>query len=185
MAEDIKKETADNTAEQTEAEVKPEKKKAEKKAKNESVKLQAELDLLKQELANTKDMWLRSVAEFDNYKKRTEKEKSDIAAYVRAEVAKELIAVADNIDRARSADQSSADYIKGLEIIIKQLLESLDKIGLKRIEAEGKPFDPNFHEAVMHIEDASVEENTVVQELQTGYQVGDIVIRPTMVKVAN
>lgn len=180
MAEEIKKETAE-----TAPEAKPDKKKTEKKPKNETVKLQAELDAANAELASTKDMLLRTAAEFDNYKRRSEKEKTDIAAFVRAEVAKELIAVADNIDRARLADTASPDYIKGLELIIKQLTESLDRIGLKKIEAEGKPFDPNFHEAVMHVEDDSAEENTVVQELQAGYQVGDIVIRPTMVKVAN
>ncbi len=182
MAKDIEKETAEV---ETAAEAKPEKKKTEKKSKNESVKLQAELDKANEELKGAKDMLLRTAAEFDNFKRRSEKEKSDIAAFVRAEVAKELIAVADNIDRARLADPATPDYTKGLELIIKQLTESLDRIGLKRIEAEGKPFDPNFHEAVMHIEDDSVEENTVVQELQAGYQVGDIVIRPTMVKVAN
>ncbi len=180
MAEQIKKETAGTVAES-----KPEKKKAEKKVKNETVKLQAELDNAKAELDSAKDMLLRTAAEFDNFKRRSEKEKADIAAFVRAEIAKELIAVADNIDRAKLADPESSDYAKGLELIIKQLTESLDRIGLKKIEAEGKPFDPNFHEAVMHIEDESVGENTVVQELQAGYQVGDIVIRPTMVKVAN
>ena len=183
MAENIEKDTVETAPEVAQA--KPEKKKTEKKSKNENVKLQAELDKAKEELENAKDMMLRTAAEFDNFKRRSEKEKSDIAAFVRAEVVKELIAVADNIDRAKSADTASPDYIKGLELIIKQLTVSLDKIGLKKIDAEGKPFDPNFHEAVMHVEDDSVEENTVVQELQAGYQVGDIVIRPTMVKVAN
>lgn len=186
--ENIEKETAEAAADATTETANQEKKKAEKsekKSKNEAVKLQAELDKATAELANAKDMLLRTAAEFDNFKRRSEKEKSDIAAYVRAEVAKELIAVADNIDRARLADPESADYIKGLELIIKQLTESLDRIGLRKIEAEGAEFDPNFHEAVMHVEDDSMADNIVLQELQAGYTVGDIVIRPAMVKVAN
>ncbi len=184
MAENIEKETVDTETE-TVQESKPEKKKTEKKSKNELVKLKADLDKANEELATYKDMLARTVAEFENYKRRSVKEKDELAAYVRSNIAKEFLTVADNIDRARLVDSAGADYIKGLELIIKQLTESLDRIGLKKIEAEGKSFDPNFHEAVMHVEDESVGENTVVQELQAGYQVGEIVIRPTMVKVAN
>ena len=156
------------------------KKKTEKKSK-----AQVELEKVTAELAESKDMLLRTAAEFDNFKRRTEKEKADIAAFVKAEVVKGLLPVADNIERAKQSDPSSPEYVKGLEMIIKQLSDSLDRVGLKTIEAEGAPFDPNFHEAVMHVEDDSVGENTVVQVLQTGYMIGDTVIRPAMVKVAN
>lgn len=164
----------------------PAKKKADsKKAKNEAAKLQAELEKANAALDESKDMLLRTAAEFDNFKRRTEKEKADIAAFVKADVMKALLPVADNIQRAKQSDPASAEYTKGLEMIIKQLTDSLDRLGLKEIEAEGAQFDPNFHEAVMHVEDDSVGENTVIQVLQTGYMIGDTVIRPAMVKVAN
>lgn len=200
MADKIEKDTAEKEAVKEEAakaseaenktetannEPKDEKKKSEKKNKNETVKLKAELDSISAELAGAKDMLLRTAAEFDNFKRRTEKEKSDIAAYVKADVAKELLPVADNIGRAKQCDVSSPDYVKGLEMITKQLSDALDRLGLKQIDAEGKPFDPKFHEAVMHVEDPDAPENTVVQVLQAGYMIGDTVIRPAMVKVAN
>ncbi len=183
MAEE--KRASQQTEEATEA--KTEKKKTEKKSKdkNEIIRLEAELATAKDELSVAKDQLLRSVAEFENYKRRTAQEKADIAGFVKAEVAKELIPVVDNIDRARLAGTDSDDYIKGLELIIKQLCDSLDKIGLKKIETVGCEFNPNLHEAIMHIEDESVGENTVVEELQAGYQIGDTVIRSAMVKVAN
>ncbi len=157
----------------------------EKKTKKADKKRSAEVEKLREELDSTKDMLLRTAAEFDNFKRRTEKEKSDLTEYVKANTVKLLLPVADNIKRAESSDKSSPDYVKGLEMIIKQLSDSLDKIGLKEIEAEGLPFNPNEHEAVMHIEDENYGENTVVQVLQTGYKLGDTVIRPAMVKVAN
>ena len=98
---------------------------------------------------------------------------------------KKLLPVADNIKRATASDPTSPDYVKGMEMIVKQLSDALAGIGLKEIEAEGKPFDPHFHEAVMHVEDDTLGENTVMQVLQPGYQLGDTVLRPAMVKVAN
>ena len=145
----------------------------------------SEAKKLADELASTKDMLLRTAAEFDNFKRRTEKEKADIASFVKADVVKALLPVADNIERAGQSDRDSADYVKGLEMIIKQLTDSLDRLGLKKIEAEGAEFDPNFHEAVMHVEDENFGENVVVQVLQKGYKIGNTVIRAAMVKVAN
>lgn len=194
LNEETEKETvneSDVTVEtpETEKSVKSDKKstkKAEsKKAKNEAVKLQAELDKALKELEQTKDLLMRTAAEYDNFKRRTEKEKSDLTDFVKAATVKNLLPVADNISRASQSDPQSADYVKGLEMIIKQLSDSLDKIGLKEIEAEGKEFDPNLHEAVMHIEDEEAGENTVVQVLQAGYKLGNTVLRPAMVKVAN
>lgn len=183
-----KKTDAPQDAEQAVKADKPqaEKKKSEpKKAKNEAVKLQAELDKALAELAETKDRLLRTAAEYDNFKRRTEKEKADLTAYVKADTLKGLLPVADNVARAKACEATSPDYVKGLEMITKQLCDSLAKLGLKEIEAEGKPFDPNLHEAVMHVEDESAEENIVVQVLQAGYMIGDTVLRPAMVKVAN
>ena len=91
----------------------------------------------------------------------------------------------DNIERATGADEQPSEYTKGLELIIKQVSAAAEQMGLKAIEAEGKPFDPNMHDAVMHIDDENYGENVVVQVLQTGYVLGDTVVRPAMVKVAN
>lgn len=162
----------DNIEENTDAQVKQE------EQPDELSEISAELD-------STKDMLLRTVAEFDNYKKRTEKEREKLSEFIKANTVKELLPVADNIARAALCDKGSADYIKGLEMIVKQMCEALDKIGLKEIEAAGQQFDPTLHEAVMHIEDSELPENTVAEVLQAGYKLGDTVIRPSMVKVAN
>ncbi len=157
----------------------------ERKPKKADKKKNAELEKVTAELEQTKDMLLRTAAEFDNFKRRSEKEKTDLSEYVKAATVKNFLSVADNIKRAADSDKESPDYVKGLEMIIKQLSDTLTKLGLEEIEALGQPFDPNFHEAVMHIEDDSFGENTVSQVLQTGYKLGDTVLRPSMVQVAN
>lgn len=145
----------------------------------------SETELLQQELDKTKEMLLRTAAEFDNYKKRTEKEKNDLSAFVKASCLKALLPVADNIARAAQCESGSEDYVKGLDMIVKQLCNTLDQLGLKEMDCLNQPFDPNRHEAVMHVEDEQYEANTVIEVLQAGYQCGDMVIRPAMVKVAN
>ncbi len=145
---------------------------------DEAAKLQRDLD-------EAKDMLLRTAAEFDNYKKRSEREKLQVSAFVKAQTVKALLPSVDNLLRAADADASSPDYAKGIEMTIRQLMEALDKLGLKEINPENEPFDPALHEAVMHEEDPEVPENTVVQVLQKGYMMDDTVIRPAMVKVAN
>lgn len=152
--------------------------KAKPKKPSEKEKLRAELD-------QTKDLLLRTAAEYDNFKRRSEKEKADLSEFVKAATVKKLLGVADNVRRAQESDRSSPDYVKGLEMIVKQLTDALASIGLEEIEAEGQPFDPRFHEAVMHVEDETLGENVVVQVLQPGYRLGDTVLRPAMVKVAN
>ncbi len=137
------------------------------------------------ELNETKDSLLRLAAEYDNFKKRSDREKEQLTAFVKAEMMKKMLPVVDNIAFAEKSDVSSPDYAKGLEMIVKQLKETLSKIGLEEIEALGKPFDPNLHEAVMHVEDENFGENEVADVLQAGYKIGDTVIRPSMVKVAN
>lgn len=144
-----------------------------------------QLDSITEELNATKDLLLRTAAEFDNYKKRVEREKAQLTDYVQAGMVKKLLPVADNIARATAADPSSPEYVKGLEMIVRQLSSALDSIGLKTVDALGKAFDPNFHEAVMHVEDSSLGENVVAEVLQPGYMLGDTVLRPAMVKVAN
>lgn len=145
----------------------------------------AQAEKLEKDLAEAKDMLLRTAAEFDNYKKRSEREKTQVGAFVKAQTLKSILPAVDNLQRAAEADSSSDDYAKGIEMTIRQLMDALASLGLTEINPEGEPFDPNLHEAVMHEENGDLPENTVAQVLQKGYKVDDTVIRPAMVKVAN
>lgn len=144
-----------------------------------------EAEKIKEELEKQKDLLLRTAAEFDNYKKRTERERIMTAEYAKASVIKTLLPVFDNVDRADACDKDSADYAKGVELIVKQLKETVKNLGITEIGAVGDTFDPSLHEAVMHVEDEETGENTVVEVFQKGYRIGDTVIRAAMVKVAN
>lgn len=168
-----------NTVEANSKETAPKVKK-EKKAKNSD-----EIEKLKEELNKAEELLKRTAAEFDNFKKRNERERLNIAEYAKASVIKELLPVIDNALRASAADSSSADFSKGLEMIIKQFLALPEKVGAVTLANVGEPFDPNFHDAVMHVEDENLKENSISEVLQQGYKIGDTVIRPAMVKVAN
>lgn len=129
----------------------------------------------------------RLQAEFDNYRKRTQKEKEDFVKYASERVVEALLPVLDNFERAVAAAKTSQDFnsfSQGVEMIYKQMLNTLDKEGLAAIEAVGKPFDPNIHEAVLQVDSEEYPENTVVEELQKGYLLKEKVIRPSMVKVS-
>ena len=140
---------------------------------------------LQNELAETKAKLLSLAAEFDNYQKRSAREKEQLSAYVKADVVKKLLPVVDNIAFAENSDHDSADYAKGLEMIIKQFLLLPEKMGVTPLAKVGEEFNPNFHEAVMHVEDETLGENEVAEVLQAGYKLGETVLRPAMVKVAN
>ncbi len=172
-------ETNETKVENTE-EVKPEPKKEKK------LKATAELEKVKAELESKNDLLLRTAAEFDNFKKRTERERLTVAEFAKANIIKELLPILDNIDRAEMLeDKSSEDYIKGIEMIVKQFSVLGEKLGIVELAHQGDAFDPNCHEAVMHIEDETLGENVIAEVLQKGYKIGDTVIRPAMVKVAN
>lgn len=158
--------------------------KEEKKEKKKSKK-DSEIDKLSAELDAKNDLLIRTAAEFDNYKKRTEREKSGVAEFAKASLIKKLLPILDNIDRAAAADKESADYVKGIEMIVKQFEALAGDIGIVEVGAVGEQFDPNLHEAVMHIEDDAFGENTISQVLQKGYKLGDTVVRAAMVQVAN
>ena len=168
--------------EQTDAAKADTAKQPEKKAKK--TKKESELEKALSELASTKDLFLRTAAEFDNFKKRTEREKASIAEYAKCNVLKELLPIFDNADRALAAPDGT-DYAKGLEMIIKQFATLPQKLSIIEVAQIGDTFDPNLHEAVMHVEDENLGENTIAEVLQKGYKFGDTVIRPAMVKVAN
>ena len=150
----------------------------------------SELKKVTDELAQTKDMLLRTAAEFDNYKKRTARETERIGAETRANVIKQLLPALDNFLRAseNNVDEENAqlmEYKKGVDMSIKQFLDILKKMGVEEIDCLGKEFDPNFHFAVQKVEDENYGENCVSQVFQKGYVLGDIVIRTAMVAVAN
>ena len=155
-------------------------KKEKKKSKKES-----ELENLKKQLEEKSDLLIRTAAEFDNYKKRTDREKASVAEFAKAGIIKKLLPILDNVDRAAASDKQSADYIKGVELIIKQFESLGTDLGIEEVAKVGDTFDPTLHEAVMHIEDKNLGENVITQILQKGYKIGDTVIRPAMVTVAN
>ena len=158
---------------------------AEEPKKAKKPKKDGEKEKLKAELEKSKDQLLRTAAEFDNYKKRTDRERASVAEYAKCEVIKKLLPILDNIDRAAAADNAGEEYIKGIEMIVKQFSSLADSLGIEEIGKAGDVFDPNLHEAVMHIEDETLGENVIAEVLQKGYKLGDTVIRAAMVKVAN
>lgn len=132
------------------------------------------------------DQVKRQMAEFDNYRKRTEKEKASMYIIGAKDIVEKILPVVDNFERGLATAAGSEDpFVQGMEKIYKQLLTTLDEVGVKPIEAVGKEFNPDFHNAVMHVEDEEVGENIIVEEFQKGYLYKDFVVRHSMVKVAN
>lgn len=136
-------------------------------------------------LAAEKDRYLRLAAEYDNYRKRSQREYQALFAEVRADTISQLLPVYDNLVRAIEAPCSDEAYAKGVEMTMSQLMSIFDKLGVKPIEALGKTFDPALMNAVMHTDDETLGENVVAEEFQKGFTLGDKVIRHSMVKVAN
>lgn len=133
------------------------------------------------------DKYLRTLAEYDNFKKRSQKEKDDIFGFAVADTIDKLLPVADNLDRAISAlgEDESSEFAEGVKMVSKQLYEIFEKIGVTEIKAVGEQFDPNIHNAVMHVEDENFDSNVVTEEFMKGYKYKERVIRHSMVKVAN
>jgi molecular chaperone GrpE len=136
------------------------------------------------EAAQMRDRYLRLLADFENFRRRSEREKTDFYKYAMGGVLKDLLPVLDNFDRALDHAEQGDDFHKGVLLIYKQLFDMLEKHGLKPIEESGVPFDPNIHEAVVREEDPSVPSHTVTAILQKGYFLHDRLLRPAMVKVA-
>ena len=142
------------------------------------------LEELRREKDALQDRLLRTAAEFDNYRKRVDRERRDLAEYTAADIVSEMLPIVDNLERALAAASESDPLRKGVELILKQMLDMLRKRGVKRIEALGTDFDPNFHQAVIHEVSDEHREGEVMEELQRGYLLGDRLLRPSMVKVA-
>lgn len=134
------------------------------------------------------DRLQRSMAEFDNYRKRTEKEKASMYVVGAKEIVEKILPVVDNFERALASateEQKADPFVDGMEKIYKHLCKTLEDMGVTAIEAVGKEFDPNLHNAVMHVDDEEAGDNMIVEEFQKGYLYKDFVVRYSMVKVAN
>ena len=171
-------------ASKPEAEAKKEEKKEDKKAKKEKKEEPKEPDY-KAELSGANDRYLRLLAEYDNYRKRSQKEKDNLYSEIRANAVQQFLPVYDNLERALKQGTEDEAYRKGVEMIMTQFNATLEKLGVKKIESLGKTFDPKLHNAVMHVDDESQGENTIVEVFQEGFTLNDKVIRFAMVKVAN
>lgn len=144
-----------------------------------------ELESLKDQVAQQEDKYLRLAAEYDNYRRRTAKEKDSIWNDAKADAAQAFLPVYDNLERALKQETADEAFKKGVEMTMTQLKTVLEKLGITEIQALGQTFDPNLHNAVMHVEDENFGENTVCEVFQAGFMLGDKVIRFAMVKVAN
>ena len=159
-------------------EKKPEEKKRKEKKEEKKPDLKAEMDTLN-------DKYLRICAEYDNFRKRSQKEKDSLYGDVKAETLKKFLPVYDNLVRALAQSTEDEAYRRGVEMIMNQFNVTMEKLGVTEIECLGKKFDPAFHNAVMHVEDEEKGENEIVEVFQKGFMMGDKVIRFAMVKVAN
>ncbi len=168
----------------TEETAAPKEEKKKKKSSAAETVLKEENEKLQTALAESKDQYQRMLAEYANYKRRTEQEKEQIGAFVKADILTRLLTSLDNMDRAMGAPAGD-EYKTGVELTMRQFKDSLQKLGLEEIDALGQPFDPSLHNAVMREDAEDVETETVTEVFQKGYKLGDRVLRPSMVKVAN
>ena len=157
------------------------------KEKRKLKKAEAEIEKLNATIAEEQDKYLRLYAEYDNFRKRSAREREGVYTDAYCDALSQILPVLDNLERAAQFNTEDAEspMAKGLELTLKSFVETLNKMGVYEIEALGKEFDPNLHNAVMHVDDESVGENTVVEVFMKGYKKGDKVLRHSMVKVAN
>lgn len=144
-----------------------------------------ETDKAAEELAETKERLLRTMAEYDNFRKRSAREKEALRAEIVTNVTSKFLPVLDNLERALQTECSDENYKKGVEMIGESFLETLKGLGVEEIASDGAPFDPNLHQAVQRVDAPDTESGTVVQTFAKGYKIGDKVIRFAMVSVAN
>lgn len=187
--EDVKTETAKAEAAEAESTEQPaEDKAAESAEAAEKAEQPAEPsaeDKLKAELCDSQDRYRRMLAEYDNFRKRSQREKETVYSDAAADTIAAFLPVLDNLDRALTVETADEAFKKGVLMIQKQFYDCLEKLKCSEIEAKGEQFDPNLHNAVMHVDDETVDDNTVVEVFQKGFKINDRVIRHAMVKVAN
>ena len=189
-AQTAEEEASDDTAAPEETEQQPEEAESQKEPETKTKtsffgKKKKEKDKFEQQIEDLTDRLKRSMAEFDNYRKRTEKEKSSMYIIGAKDLVEKMLPIVDNFERGLAQAPEDDPFAEGMKMIYKQMMTAFDEMGVKPIEAVGKEFDPNLHNAVMHVEDESVGENIVVEEFQKGYTYKDFVVRHSMVKVAN
>lgn len=197
MAEDVKNEESKNVNNivNNEKDIKSAdnkenpKMKIERQPKGENEKkifeLEDKLDEAKQELDEKDDRIKRLMAEFENFKKRSSKEREGLFNSVMGDVVLQILPIVDNLEKAAEAETSDTEYQNGIKLVLTQLQDTLKKNGVKEIEAVGKKFDPSYHEAVSSVEDPNLGEKVVKQEYRKGYMIGDRVLRHSLVIVAN
>ena len=187
--EQAKEASAAEQNEQTAAQAKPEAEAAKQpeEKKHEDAKQQeaSECEKAQQALAQEHDSYLRLAAEYDNYRKRSQKEKDNLYTEIRSETVEKFLPVYDNLERALAQETQDAAFKKGVEMTMNQLVSVMEKLGVESFGAAGDHFDPQLHNAVMHIEDESLGENVIAEVFQKGFKVGEKVVRFAMVKVAN
>ncbi|MBI3473698.1 MAG: nucleotide exchange factor GrpE [Candidatus Solibacter usitatus] len=144
----------------------------------------AERDQLAAEKADLADRLLRRQAEFENFRRRAERDRLEFVQYAGAEIMRDILPAVDDFERALKVESADAEYRRGVELIYQRLLEALKKAGLEPMECAGKPFDPNLHQAVDRKETEEVEDQTILEEYQRGYSFRGKLLRPAMVKVA-
>ena len=180
---------AEETEEIKVEEPKAETPKKEKKPKKESAKKTDNKEEIKaaveKAVAEEKEKYLRLAAEYDNFRRRTQKEKESLYGDIKADALTKFLPVYDNLERALKQETADEAYRKGVEMIMTQFVSTMEKLGVTEIEALGEKFDPAKHNAVMHVDDESFGENEVVEVFQKGFKLNDKVIRFAMVKVAN
>ena len=158
-----------------------------RKDKKKLQKAEAEIEELKAKLAEEQDKYMRLYAEYDNFRRRSAKEREGVYSDAYCDALQNILPIIDNLERATQYSSADPDspMAKGIDLTIKSCVEALNKMGVYEIEALGKQFDPNFHNAVMHVDDDAVGENEIVEVFMKGYVKGDKVLRFSMVKVAN
>ena len=155
-------------------------------ADGEEAAVNEEAETLRKELLEVKDRLLRSWAEYDNFRKRSAKDRENACQYAKSEVLMKILPLVDNFERAAQNESASfEDYKKGIQMIHKQFCDSLQSLGVEAFGEKGETFDPNLHAAVMHIEDESYGENEIVEVFAKGYRLGEKILRPASVRVAN
>lgn len=145
-----------------------------------------EIQKLQDDYAALNDRYMRTLAEYDNFRKRTQKDIESRVSYTKTDILSKILPVADNFERAAmNSDADFEGYRKGIEMIVRQFTETLSSFGVEAFGAVGDKFDPNYHNGVMHVDDDSFGENEIADVFMKGYKIGDKVIRPATVKVAN
>ncbi|MGJ7014482.1 molecular chaperone GrpE [Ohessyouella blattaphilus] len=188
MVKEAVEEAKENEQVMSEDEEKELKEEASEVKKEKKTSKRAKKDKKDEKIEELTDRLTRQMAEFDNFRKRTDKEKSQMYEIGAKDVVEKILPVIDNFERGLEAvptEDKDNSFMQGMEMIYKQLLTSLEELGVKPIEAVGNPFNPDFHNAVMHVDDENFGENEVTEEFQKGYMYRDSVVRHSMVKVAN